>query len=290
MGSISRRQAMLTTGALALGAALPRASAAAQDEKRVIRNGRIKQSVARWCFDKVPLKELCKACAEMGMPAVDLLNLDEWSVAKDHGLVVSTGWVDAGTIEDGLNDRKNHDGMVRVFETAIPKAAAEGVPNVVCFFGNRRGMSDAEGIDNSVACLDRVKKLAEERKASIVIEVLNSKVDHADYIGDNTPYALKVVKAVDSPRVKILYDIYHMQIMEGDVIRTIQDNHAWFAHYHTGGVPGRAEIGDTQELYYPAIVRAILDTGFDAYMAHEFIPQKPDPIRSLREAAALCDV
>ncbi|MYI66149.1 MAG: TIM barrel protein [Gemmatimonadetes bacterium] len=225
----------------------------------------------------------------MGLTAMDLLTVDEWSVAQDHGLTVSCGDVAAGTIEDGLNEPANHATIIGAFEENIPRAAREGVPNVICFFGNRRGMSDADGIDNSIRCLRECAPIAESEGVTILVEVLNSKAGgHVDYIGDHTDYALEVMRAVDSPRVRILYDIYHMQIMEGDIIRTLTDARDWIGHYHTGGVPGRAEIDGTQELHYPAIVRAIRDTGFSGYMAHEFIPRGGDPLRSLAEAVELC--
>ena len=211
------------------------------------------------------------------------------SVARDHGLTVSCGDVGAGTIEDGLNEPGNHATIVGAFERHIPRAAREGVPNVICFFGNRRGMADGPAIENSVRCLGECAPIAESEGVTILVEVLNSKPGgHLDYIGDNMSYALEVMSAVNSPRVRILYDIYHMQIMEGDIIRTLSGARDWIGHYHTGGVPGRAEIDGTQELHYPAIVRAIRDTGFTGYMAHEFIPRSGDPLRSLAQAVELC--
>ncbi len=283
---VTRRGAMLTAGALALSG-LP---AAAQDGK-VVKKGKIKQSVARWCFNKIPLPDLAKACAEMGMAGIDLLKPEEWKIAKDHGLVCTTGSIGAGNIANGLNDKKHHPTILKAMEENIPKAAAEGVPNVIVMFGNRvKDMADQEAIDNSIECLNRIKPIAEANNVTVVIEILNSKVDHKGYIGDNMPYCLKVVKPVNSPRVKILYDIYHAQIMEGDVIRTIRNEHAWIGHYHTGGNPGRGEIDDSQELNYVAITKAVLATGFTGYYAHEFIPKRPDPLKSLREAVALCDV
>lgn len=227
----------------------------------------------------------------MGLTAMDLLLVDEWSIAQDHGLTVSCGDVAAGTIEDGLNDPKNHAAIIGAFETHIPTASTRGVPNVICFFGNRRGMADGPAIENSIACLRECAPIAEAEETTILVEALNSKPGgHVDYIGDTMAYALEVIRAVDSPRVKILYDIYHMQVMEGDIIHTLTDAREWIGHYHTGGVPGRAEIDESQELNYPAIVRAIAETGFDGFMAHEFIPRSGDPLRSLREAVELCAV
>jgi hydroxypyruvate isomerase len=200
------------------------------------------------------------------------------------------GSIGAGSIPNGLQDKKNHDKIVKALEENMPRAAKEGVPNVITFFGNRRGMDREEAVENSIACLERCKPIAEANKVMLAIEYLNSKVNHKDYLGDNTPYCVKIVSAVNSPYIKILYDIYHAQIMEGDIIRTIQNNHQWFGHYHTGGNPGRNEIDDSQELNYAPICKAILKTGFKGFVAHEFIPKKKDIVQSLRDAAAICDV
>jgi hydroxypyruvate isomerase len=199
------------------------------------------------------------------------------------------GYAGGGSIPDALNVTANHDAIVRHFEENIPKAAAARVPNVITFFGNRRGMADEAAIDNCVAGLNRVKRVAEDHGVTVCVELLNSKVNHKDYQGDRTAFGVRVIKAVDSPRVKLLYDIYHMQIMEGDVIRTIRENSQYIAHYHTGGVPGRHELDDTQELNWRAIAKAVADTGFQGYFAHEFVPTR-DPLMSLREAVTLCDV
>jgi hydroxypyruvate isomerase len=251
----------------------------------------IKQSASLWCWKmrNVSLPDLCKAARDNGMTALDLLSVEEWAVASSYGLTCSVGMIGAGTIGDGLNDKANHSTIIKAFETNIPLAAKNKVPNVIVFFGDKRGKSDAEAIENSIACLNKAKKIAEDNNVTIVIELLNSKVDHKDYQGDRTSYGVEIIKAVGSPNVKLLYDIYHMQIMEGDVIRTIRNNHQYIGHYHTGGVPGRNEIDDTQELYYPAICKAIIETGFTGYLAHEFIPKR-DPLTSLREALKLCDV
>jgi hydroxypyruvate isomerase len=245
-----------------------------------------RQSVCRWPYAKIPIREFFKAVADMGLTAVDLLTPDEWPAAKEFGLTCSMGSGLGGTIVDGLNDPANHEAIVKGLTEGIPRAAEAGVPNVITFFGNRRGRADAEAIANSVAALRRVAPLAEKHGVTVCIELLNSKVNHKDYQGDRTPYGVEVVSQVSSPRVKLLYDIYHMQIMEGDVIRTLSDNRQWIAHYHTGGVPGRHEIDETQELYYPAIFRAIRETGFTGYVAHEFVPTR-DPLISLRDAVKL---
>jgi hydroxypyruvate isomerase len=261
----------------------------ARGADKAVKNGRLKQSVSRWPYAKIPLPDFCRALAEIGLPAIDLLEMDEWPVARDHGLVVSMGYAGGGSIPDALNVKANHDAIVRNFEQNIPKAAAARVPNVITFFGNRRGMADDEAIENCVIGLNRIKRVAEDHGVTVCGELLNSKVNHKDYQGDRTAFGVRVVKAVDSPRVKLLYDVYHMQIMEGDVIHTIRDNHQYIAHYHTGGVPGRHELDDTQELNWKAIAKAVLDTGFTGYFAHEFVPTR-DPLASLREAVELCDV
>jgi len=286
--NLSRREAIVGAGALTLSAMTP---ADAQD--KTVKKGKIKQGACLWCWTsrKVTLEQLCKAGAEMGLACIDLVKPEGWKVVRDHGLAVSTGLVGAGSIANGVNDKKHHDTILRAFEENIPKAAAEGVRNVIVMFGNRvPGMSDPEAIDNSIECLNKAKVIAEASKVTIVLEILNSKVDHAGYIGDNSAYCLKIIKAVNSSYVKYLYDIYHAQIMEGDVMRTIQKESQWIGHYHTGGNPGRAEIDETQELNYVAITKAVIKTGFAGYYAHEFIPKKADPIQSLRDAVALCDV
>jgi hydroxypyruvate isomerase len=251
--------------------------------------GRLKQSVCRWCYAKIPLPELCKAVAGLGLSAMDLLTEAEWPVAREHGLTCSMGSGFGGTIADGLNVKANHDKIVSGLERGIPLAAASKVPNLITFFGNRRGMPDDEAHANCVIGLNRIKKVAEDHGVTICVELLNSKVDHKDYQGDHSAFGVAVVKEVASPRVKLLYDIYHMQIMEGDVIRTIRDNYQYFGHYHTGGVPGRHELDETQEIQWRSVATAIADLNFDGYFAHEFIPTR-DPLTSLGEAVKLCTV
>jgi hydroxypyruvate isomerase len=253
------------------------------------RRARFKQSVCRWCYAKIPLRDFCRAVADLGLTAVDLLLPDEWPVAREFGLTCSMGSGLGGPIEHGINDPANHEKIVSSLRDGIPRAAKAGVPNVITFFGNRRGLTDAQGIANCVTALNGVKGVAEDHGVTVCVELLNSKVNHKDYHGDRTPFGVEVMAAVNSPRVKLLYDIYHMQIMEGDVIRTIRDQQQWIGHYHTAGVPGRHEIDNEQELQYQAIARAIADTGFSGYFAHEFVPLR-DPMTSLREAVTLCEV
>jgi hydroxypyruvate isomerase len=256
-----------------------------------VRAGRLKQSVSRWPYVKIPLPEFARACAAMGLQAIDLLQPDDWAVVRDHGLTCSMGYPTARRdfISTGFNDPANHAMLLRELERTIPLAARAGVPNVIAMFGDRRGRPDAEAIAHCVHGLSQIKRLAEDQGVTVCVELLNSKVDHRGYQGDRTTFGVEVVRAVDSPRVKLLYDIYHMQIMEGDVIRTIRDNVRHIAHFHTGGVPGRHELDDSQELNYRAVARAIADLGFTGYVAHEFVPTK-DPLTSLRQAVEICTV
>jgi len=292
MTLITRRNAISMLGAGTLGTALlarSRGIANTRSLERVVKSGRLKQSVSYWCYGRIPLPEFARAVAEMGLTAIDLLDETQWPVVRNYGLICSLGWKVGGDIPKGVNDKANHDPIVKGLERALPLAAKNGVPNLITFFGNRYGISDEEAIDNCVIGLNRIKKPAEDNGVTVVVELLNSKVDHKGYQGDHTAFGVEVIKRVDSPRVKLLYDIYHMQIMEGDVIRTIRNNHQYIAHFHTGGVPGRHELDGTQELNWRAVCAAIAETGYQGYVAHEFVPTR-DPLTSLREAVALCDV
>lgn len=287
--ALSRRDAFKTAGAAAAGALLAGTTAGAQE--KAVKLGKLKQSVCRWCYQRIPLEEFLKSVADMGLPAVDLLQPEEFEVAAKYGLTVSVGYPGkgGGTIPDSINNPALHDQIVDAFKTGIPKAKAAKVPSLITFFGNRKGMPDDQAIANSVACLNRIKPIAEEHDVTVVVELLNSKVNHKDYQGDHTVYGVEVMKRVNSPNVKLLYDIYHMQIMEGDVIRTIRDHHAHIAHYHVAGVPGRHEPDASQELNYPAIMRALAEVGFTGYVAQEFIPTR-EPLVALAEAVRLCTV
>ncbi len=254
---------------------------------KVVRNGRIKQSVSKWCYGKIPLPEFAKTCAEMGMHGIELLKPDAFPVLKEHGLVCAM--TSCGTLTLGLNHTEYHEPSLQAIREAIDATAAAGFPNVICFSGNRAGIDDDEGMANCVTALKQVAALAESRNVTICMELLNSKRNHADYHCDRTAWGVEMCKRVGSPKVKLLYDIYHMQIMEGDVIATIRENIEYIGHFHTGGVPGRHEIDDTQELNHPAIMRAIVDAGYTGYVGHEFVPTG-DPLTSLRQAVALCDV
>jgi hydroxypyruvate isomerase len=282
---VDRREALKALGVAAVGVSLRPHFAAA------VATGRIKQSASRWCYGKIPLPDLCRSGKQIGLAAIDLLQPEDWPVVRDNGLVCSMGYPTKRNdfIATGFNDRANHAMLLNELEQTIPVAAKQGVPNVIAMFGNRKGKSDAEGLDTCVEGLNKIKALAEEQKVTICVELLNSKVDHADYQGDHTAWGAQVIEAVGSPRVKLLYDIYHMQIMEGDVIRTIRQHIGHIGHFHTGGVPGRHELDDTQELNWRAVARAIADAGFAGYLAHEFVPTR-DPLTSLAEAFKTCDV
>ena len=250
--------------------------------------GNLKQGACRWCYDKIPIDDFAKACAEAGLKNIDLARKEDWPAITKYGLR-PTMVPGPTTIPDGLNRKENHAQIAARMKTMIEDAKAVGAPDIIVFSGNRKGMSDDEGLENCVAGIRQLLPMAEATGVRIVMELLNSKVNHKDYMCDKSVWGVELAKQVNSPMFGLLYDIYHMQIMEGDVIRTIKENHKYYFHYHTGGNPGRNEIDETQELNYPAIARAILDTGYTGYFSHEFIPKR-DPITSLNEATRLCDV
>jgi hydroxypyruvate isomerase len=249
--------------------------------------GNIKQSICRWCYGNIPLEKLAAQAVKMGYKSIELLSQDEVKVVKQQGLTCAM--MRCNSIAEGLNRKEYHDKIEQELRSNIEFAAANGLPNVICMSGNRKGMADDEGMKNCVIGLKRVVPFAEAKKVTICMEGLNSRHDHKDYMYDYTKWGVALAKQVGSPRFRLLYDIYHMQIMEGDVIRTIRENKEYIAHYHTGGVPGRHELDDTQELQYGAIVRAILDTGYEGYLGQEFIPVR-EPFASLAEAFRICDV
>jgi hydroxypyruvate isomerase len=250
--------------------------------------GRLKQSAARWCYKEMSIDDLCRNGAEMGLSAIDLVRPEEWPTLQKYNLVSSMVY-SAGTIPDGWNRTENHDRLEKEMREGIERAAAAKLPNVITFSGNRRGLSDEQGKENCIRGLRRVKKMAEDNGVTICLELLNSKINHHDYQCDHTAWGVDVMKGVDSPHVKLLYDIYHMQIMEGDIIRTIRENIQYIGHFHTGGVPGRHELDDTQELQWRTVAKAIADLNFQGFFAHEFEPTK-DPMTSLRQAVTLCTV
>ena len=249
--------------------------------------GNIRQSVSYWCFGSFPLAEFADICKKLGMVGIDLLGSDQWELMLKKDMIVTMGTAGAG-IAKGFNYVENHDSLVESYEKSIPEAAKMKVPNLICMSGNRAGISDEEGLENCVKGLERVVPLAEKHGVTLCLELLNNK-DHHDYHADSTPWAAEIVKRVGSDRLKLLYDIYHMQRMEGELINTIKKYKDVIGHYHTGGNPGRNEIDDTQEIYYPAVMKAIIETGFKGFVAHEFVPKRENKLASLRQAVEICD-
>jgi hydroxypyruvate isomerase len=250
--------------------------------------GRIKQSVCRWCYDKISLDDLCKNAARMGIKGIDLLNHQDWPTVQKYGLVPAMT-PSSISIPVGFNRKENHEKLIRETRENIERAAAAKAPNVIVMSGNRRGMPDEEAKENCAIGLKQLTPMAEDKGVTLCLELLNSKVDHKDYQCDHTAWGVDVMKRINSPRMKLLYDIYHMQIMEGDIIRTIRENIQYIGHFHTGGVPGRHELDDTQELNWRTVAKAIADLNYQGFMAHEFIPTR-DPMKSLEEAVKLCSV
>ena len=250
--------------------------------------GDIRQSVSKWCFGKISLEEFCKICKKLGMVGVDLIGENDWDTVNKHDMIVTMGSSGVGSIAKGFNRLENHDELIKGYERLIPIAAAKKVPNLICMSGNRAGISDEEGLVNCVVGIKRLMPTAEKHGVTIHIELLNSLRDHKDYQCDHTEWAAELVRRVGSERFKTLYDIYHMQIMEGNLIDNIRKHKDVIGHYHTGGVPGRKDLDTDQEIYYPAVMRAIKETGYKGFVAHEFLPK--NGIQSLREAVKLCDV
>ncbi|WP_241738921.1 hydroxypyruvate isomerase family protein [Pontibacter beigongshangensis] len=282
----------ILAGAAAITASglLPHAASAEHAEAPFRAKGNINHAVCRWCFNNLSVEELCVAAKGMGIKGIDLVGPKDWPVLKKHGLESTMCNGAEISLVDGWNEPKNHATLLKNYTDMIPQVAKAGYKNLICFSGNRRGMDDETGLKNCIEGLKKILPLAEKHNVILVMELLNSKVDHKDYQCDSTPWGVELAKRLASENFKLLYDIYHMQIDEGDVIRTIRDNHQYIAHYHTAGVPGRNEIDESQELYYPAIMKAIHETGFKGYVAQEFIPKQPDKLASLRKAVQICDV
>jgi hydroxypyruvate isomerase len=291
---LSRRD-LLAAASVAAGAAAFSTVASAEASKeassssngRNVRAGRLKQSVCKWCFGKMSVEELAVVANDIGLVAIDLLGPNDFETLKKHGLVCSM--VTSHPLSDGLCDPKYWDMALDKINEAIEATSKEGWRNVICFSGNARGIDRKVGMKNCAEALKKIVPVAEKANVILNMELLNSRVNHPDYMCDRSVWGVELCKMVGSDNFKLLYDIYHMQIMEGDLIRTIQRDHEFFGHYHTAGNPGRNELDDTQEMFYPAIARAIADTGFDGYFAHEFIPKK-DPIAGLTAAAQQCVV
>ena len=286
LGRLAGSAATVAITAASLGQRLHAADAAAGSGVK----GRINHSVCKWCYPKVGLDDLCKAGKEMGLSSIELLELGDFPTLKKHGLSCAMVSGVPGGINKGLNRLENHDKIVEFYEAVAPKVAAAGFKNIICFSGDRKGMSDEQGLENCAIGLKRIAPICEKNGVVAVMELLNSKVNHPDYMCDHTAWGVELCKKVGSDAFKLLYDIYHMQIMEGDVIATIRKSHRYIGHYHTGGVPGRNEIDETQELNYPAIMKAIVETGYKGHVAQEFIPKRADVIASLKQGVTICDV
>jgi hydroxypyruvate isomerase len=302
--NITRRSALrtLTTSAAALAATTTLAPRlrAAEDEGRLKLKGNLHHSASAWCYGslfnggkdkpaKMSFEDFCRECARMGLESVELLGPNEWPTLKKLGLVCAM-CNGPDSIPYGWNRPEHHDDLLPKFEKAIPQVAAYGYPNIITFSGNRKGMGDAEGLENCVKGLKRLVPIAEKHKVTVCMELLNSKRNHKDYMCDHTAWGVEVCKRVGSERLKLLYDIYHMQIMEGDMVDTIRENHEYIAHYHTGGVPGRHEIDETQEINYRAVMKGIVATGYRGFIGQEFVPNQGDPLASLRKSVQICDV
>jgi len=294
---ISRRSAILkaATAVTAVAVTAKFSSRAAAEEVVAAKlKGRINHSACKWCYKTVPLEDLCAAGKAMGLVALDLIDPKDFPVIKQHGLTVSMvnfPVIDGlGGIGKAFNRVEHHDKLVQAYEQRIKEAADNGYERVICFSGNRAGLDDAKGLENCAIGLKRLMPLAEKLKVTLCMELLNSKRSHKDYQCDHVAWGVELVKRISSENFKLLYDIYHMQIMDGDVCDTIKENNQYFGHYHTGGVPGRAEIDETQELHWPRIMQAIVDTGFKGYVAQEFIPKRADKLASLKQAVQICDV
>ncbi|WP_235296564.1 hydroxypyruvate isomerase family protein [Portibacter marinus] len=254
-------------------------------------NGNVNHSVCRWCYGGIPWEEFIEGIKGIdGLKSVELTTVEEWPMLIKNGLTCALGTGPFANIVEGFNDPGNHDKLIQPYLGLIDNAAEYGIPSIIVFSGNRNGMDDETGLENCAVGLEKVVRHAEKKGVTVVMELLNSKVDHKDYMCDHTAWGVKLAEKIGSDRFKLLYDIYHMQIMEGDVIRTIKDNHQYIAHYHTGGNPGRNEIDETQELFYPAIMRAIVETGYDGWVAQEFIPTWDDKMKALNHGVRTCDV
>lgn len=292
--STNRRSVLKKMGA-ALGASfftggLTNRLAAADQAMGYEVKGKIKHSVCKWCYRDISMEDLCKAAEGIGLSSIEIVGVEDWPTLQKYGLTCAMGNGVSLGIPKGWTDPQYHEELIKLAEEFIPLAAKYNVPNLIVFSGNRNGMDDETGMINSAKGLRKIMSLAEKHKVTIVMELLNSKVNHKDYMCDRTTWGAALCEMVGSERFKLLYDIYHMQIMEGDVIRTIQDHHQYIAHYHTGGVPGRHEIDESQELYYPAIMKAIVDTGYTGYVGQEFVPAREDKLASLAQGVQICDI
>lgn len=290
MTQLSRRSSLkkLVLGTAAFSS-LPLLQAEAGNSLSPLK-GNVNHAVCHWPFHPMSLEELCIAIKKIGFNAIDLVGPDNWHILQKHGVECSmANGADLGIVK-GFNDKANHEKLYEGYAEVIPLVAKAGYKNIIAFSGNRTGMDDETGLQNCTEGIKKVVSIAEKHGVTIIMELLNSKVDHKDYMCDNSAWGVELCKRVGSDNFKLLYDIYHMQIMEGDIIRTIKRDHQYFGHYHTAGNPGRNEIDNSQEINYPAVVRAILDTGYKGYLCQEFIPKATDKIASLEEAIKICDL
>ncbi|AFK01846.1 Xylose isomerase domain-containing protein TIM barrel [Emticicia oligotrophica DSM 17448] len=293
----SRRNAMRkiigAATTVALSGAINSRLNAADEAMGAVLKGRINHSVCRWCYNTFELDALCKAAKNIGLQSVELLTVEEFATVKKYNLTCAmvSGIGKEWGITKGWNKKENHEGLEDWYKYLIDETAKAGFKNLICFSGNReRNLDDEDGLKNCAKGLKKILHYAEKKKVTLVMELLNSRIDHPDYMCDHTDWGVELCKKIDSDNFKLLYDIYHMQIMEGDIIRRIRENYQYIAHYHTGGVPGRHEIDETQEIYYPAIMNAIVDTGFKGFVAQEFIPVRADKLASLKQGVSICDV
>lgn len=286
------KQVLAGSAALVAGISIPKNALAsiAKNEHADSLKGKINHAACRWCYSDIAIEPLAKSFKQIGMVGMDLVGPKEWKVLKDNGLISTMCNGAEISLTEGFNDPQYHNTLVKNYMEHINYVADAGYTNLICFSGNRKGMEDEQGLNNCVTGLKKIMSHAEKRGVVIQMELLNSKVDHKDYMCDKSAWGVELCKRLGSPNFKLLFDIYHMQIDEGDIIHSIQKNHSYFGHYHTGGVPGRNEIDERQELYYPAIMRAIVATGFTGYVAQEFIPSEKDAIASLKKAIEICDI
>lgn len=287
---MNRKQALKTMAATTLGTvALPQL-AKSMNALPADLKGNINHSACQWCYGDIPLDKLCEAAKEMGLKSIDLLNPSQWPTAAQYGLTCAMAYASDLGLTKGFNDLSLHEKLIQDYTLNIPKAADAGLKNVICFSGNAKGLSSEQGLENCAKGLDPVLKVAAKHNITVSMELLNSKVDHKDYQCDHTEWGVKLCEKLGSENFKLLYDIYHMQIMEGDVIATLTKHIKYISHFHTGGVPGRHEIDETQELNYPAIMQAIVKTGFKGFVAQEFIPSGKNKLASLKQGVGICDV
>ena len=290
---MNRKEALkiLSVGAMGTAVNFPAGSMGIVQRRATTElKGNINHSASRWCYDQLELETLCKHAKRIGLVGIDLVKPSEVDVLEQFGLKATMMNPEVFSLTEGFNDPSLHEELIATYEELIDLAAKKGVRNIICFSGNRNGMSDEQGIANCRKGLAGLVSMAEKKGVFMHMELLNSKVDHKDYQCDRTEWGVELCKQLDSNHFKLLYDIYHMQIMEGDLIATIRRYHPYFGHYHTGGVPGRNEINDSQEIYYPAVMKAIVDTGFKGVVAQEFIPTADNMIDSLEESIRICDV